>query len=202
MATILGFETLKLDELIPIPGNARRGDITGIRSSIKAHGQYRSLVVRRTPGGNVVLAGNHTMQALIAEGFTEARCEVIECSESDAIKINIGDNGLGDKATNDEAALADLLELLNGDFEGTSYTQQDFDDMRGLWDANDDETPDLDKLAEELGDPVDSDLWPTLRFKVPPEVRDDFYDLTNNCANPNDDNNRFMHLIQKVRASA
>lgn len=146
------------------------------------------------------MAGNHTMRALIEEGFTQARCEIIECSDADAIKINVGDNGWGDKATNDESALADLLELLGGDFEGTSYTQQDFDDMRGLWDADENTTPDLDKLADELGDPVDSDLWPTLRFKVPPEVRDDFYDLTNNAPNPNDDNNRFMHLIQKMRA--
>jgi hypothetical protein len=202
MATFLGFETLKLDELIPFPGNARRGDVEGIRTSIKAHGQYRSLVVRRTGGGDVVLAGNHTMRALIAEGYTQARCEVVECSDADAIKITVGDNGWADKATNDEQALAELLELLEGDFEGTSYTQHDYEDFKGLWDPTGETTPDLDSLATELGDPVDSDLWPTLRFKVPPSVRDDFYDLTNNAPNPNDDNNRFMHLIQKVRAAA
>jgi DNA modification methylase len=121
MATFLGYETLRLDELIPFPGNARRGDVEKIRASVRAHDQYRSLVVRRTPGGDVILAGNHTAQALIAEGRGDARCEVLECSESDAIKINLMDNKAADDATNDDDALSKLLAELDGDYEGTGY---------------------------------------------------------------------------------
>lgn len=202
MATFLGFETLKLDELIPFPGNARRGDIDGIRSSVRTHGQYRALVVRRTKGGDVILAGNHTARALIAEGFDQARCEVIECSDADAIKINLGDNNWADKATNDDAALADLLELLDGDFEGTGYTDEDFADIRAIVGSDDDDLSSLDELSTKLGEPVESDLWPTLRFKVPPNIRDDFYNLTEDCNDPNDDNIRFAFMIGKLRAIA
>ncbi len=121
MATFLGYETLRIDELIPFPGNARRGDVEKIRGSIRAHDQYRSLVVRRTPGGDVILAGNHTAQALIAEGRSDARCEVLECSESDAIKINLMDNKANDDATYEDDALSALLAELEGDYTGTGY---------------------------------------------------------------------------------
>jgi ParB-like chromosome segregation protein Spo0J len=125
MATFLGYETLRLDELIPFPGNARRGDVDKIRESIRAHDQYRSLVVRRTPGGDVILAGNHTAQALIAEGRADARCEVLECSESDAIKINLMDNKGSDDATNDDDALGALLSELDGDYFGTGFDEDE-----------------------------------------------------------------------------
>src|SRR3546814_12921166 len=69
-----------LDELTPFPGNAKRGDVDQIRASLRRNGQYRSLVVREIPNGPlIVLAGNHTMQALTAEGRSEARRVGTEC---------------------------------------------------------------------------------------------------------------------------
>jgi hypothetical protein len=60
--------------------------------------------------------------------------------------------------------------------------------------------PDLDALADELGEPEDDDLWPVLRFKVPPNIRDDFYDLSAGCETPDDDGARFIHLMNKLRS--
>ncbi|MER6274016.1 hypothetical protein [Streptomyces sp900105755] len=54
-----------LDDLRPFPGNARRGDPAVI---LHRTGQFRSLIVRDTGDGLVVLAGNHTLQALLAHG--------------------------------------------------------------------------------------------------------------------------------------
>lgn len=129
MATFLGYETLRLDELIPFPGNARRGDVEKIRSSIRAHDQYRSLVVRRTGAGDVILAGNHTAQALIAEGRDTARCEVLECSETDAVKINLMDNKANDDAGYEDDALAALLSELDGDYFGTGYAEDEANEL-------------------------------------------------------------------------
>lgn len=88
-------EELPLESLTPFPGNAKRGAVDRIRESLKEHGQYRALVVWHTPDGAfVVLAGNHTLLALKAEGVPQARCELIACDDSTARKINIADNRL------------------------------------------------------------------------------------------------------------
>jgi DNA modification methylase len=113
------------------PGNPRRGDVAAIRESVRRHGQYRAIVVRDPGDGPVILAGNHTCDALQAEGYETARCEIIECTDDEARRINAADNRLGelpDPATGeryDRQALADLLEALDGDYEGTGWEAED-----------------------------------------------------------------------------
>lgn len=138
-----------------------------MRSSLRAHGQYRSLVVRKLPGSYQILCGNHTAKGLKAEGYTEARCELIECSDVDAVKINLGDNRWSDLSDNDDEALMSLLEGLEGDYDGTGY---DAGDLEALYESED--TPALDWREE--GDPdtqmPDSSENPALadRFLIPP----------------------------------
>ncbi|MGW1352809.1 hypothetical protein ACWCQE_26605 [Streptomyces sp. NPDC002409] len=85
-ATYVGTATLPLTALTLYPGNPKRGDIGTILSSLRRHGQYRSLVVQSieppqdaTPTDPIavplplsaqcfVLAGNHTVQALSHHG--------------------------------------------------------------------------------------------------------------------------------------
>ncbi|GHB88265.1 hypothetical protein GCM10010306_099060 [Streptomyces umbrinus] len=68
-ATHVRTETIPLDQLEPFPNNARWGNVELILSSLKRNGQYRGLVVRAIPDSPlVVLAGNHTMQALQLHG--------------------------------------------------------------------------------------------------------------------------------------
>jgi hypothetical protein len=116
---------IPIDELTPYPGNARRGNVDLIRESVRRNGQYRALVVRSVDGAYVVLAGNHTMRALAAEGHKTARCELIDCTDAEARRIVVADNRLSDRATDDKQALAELLTLLDGDLEGTGYTAKD-----------------------------------------------------------------------------
>jgi site-specific DNA-methyltransferase (adenine-specific) len=121
-----------LSSLQPFPGNARRGDVTAIRASIRRFGQYRAVVVRDAgDGGLVVLAGNHTVAALAAEGHSAARCEVIVCSDDEARRINLADNRLAELGTYDDGDLAVLLQGLDGDFAGTGWGQCDLDALLG-----------------------------------------------------------------------
>lgn len=123
---------IPLDELTPFPGNAKRGDVDTIRASLRRNGQYRSLVVREIPDGPlIVLAGNHTMQALAAEGHATARCEVVLCDEDTARRINLADNRTAELGEYDDDALAELLSYLDGDYEGTGYTEADIDELLG-----------------------------------------------------------------------
>ena len=57
----LTVERIKLGDLRPLPGNARRGDVDAIVDSLRRNGQFRPLVVQRSTG--YVLGGNHTLQA-------------------------------------------------------------------------------------------------------------------------------------------
>ncbi|MFJ2093110.1 hypothetical protein ACIOEW_28135 [Streptomyces sp. NPDC087901] len=68
-ATYLRTETIPLAQLQPFPGNAKRGDVGTILTSLCHNGQYRSLVVREVePDRYVTLTGNHTTQAIAAHG--------------------------------------------------------------------------------------------------------------------------------------
>jgi 16S rRNA G966 N2-methylase RsmD len=125
-ATYIRTADIPLDELTPFPGNAKRGDVDTIRTSLRRNGQYRSLVVREIPNGPlIVLAGNHTMQALTAEGHQTARCEVVLCDDNTARRINLADNRTAELGEYDNDALAELLSYLDGDYEGTGYTDDD-----------------------------------------------------------------------------
>lgn len=186
---------IPLADLTQFPGNAKVGDVETIRASLRRTGQYRALVVRDTGDGLVILAGNHTSMALAAEGHTTARCEIIQCSDDEARRINLADNKTAELGSYDDDALVELLSYLDDDYTGTGWTAGDIEYLITP-------PPDLDQLAAEYGEPEDNDLWPILRFKISPEVRDDFLDLTARCEQPSDMTIRFLYLLQRLRAMA
>jgi ParB/Sulfiredoxin domain len=61
MTTTPTTEYVPIDDLVPFPGNPRRGNVAAIKQSLEENGQYRPIVVRRQT--REVLAGNHTLQA-------------------------------------------------------------------------------------------------------------------------------------------
>jgi DNA modification methylase len=153
-----------LDELTPFPGNAKRGDVEAIRASLKRNGQYRSLVVREVPNGPlIVLAGNHTLQALAAEGHDSARCEIVRCDDATARRINLADNRTAELGAYDDDALAALLKDLDGDYDGTGWNEEDLEALTVINETEqgpalaDDELP----IPEPPADPVSriGDLW-------------------------------------------
>ncbi|KAB7850135.1 pyridoxal-phosphate dependent enzyme [Streptomyces mobaraensis] len=155
-------DQIPLDQLTPYPGNAKRGDVEAIRASLRKNGQYRSLVVRHIENGPlIVLAGNHTMRALAAEGAEEARCEIVECDDATARRINLADNKLAELGDYDDRALLDLLDGLGKDYEGTGYSDEDLTRLLAppaSESALDAAAPDLAASGPSLAD----------RFLVPP----------------------------------
>lgn len=123
-ATYVETRDVPLTALTPYQGNAKRGRVEEIRASIRRHDQYRSLVVRfEAPDQLTILAGNHTFQALKAEGRTTARCEIIQCDDDTALRINLADNRTAEIGGYDNDALAALLADLDGDYEGTGWSE-------------------------------------------------------------------------------
>lgn len=121
----VGTRDIPISDLTRFPGNARRGNVAEIRKSIRRHGQYRAIVVRDCAEGLVILAGNHTRDALEAEGHESARCEVITCTDDEARRVNIADNRMSDLAVDDSDAIAELLSYLDDDYDGTGWSAED-----------------------------------------------------------------------------
>lgn len=153
------FATIDIATIQPHPKNVRQGDIGAISESLKAHGQYRPIVVdRRT---NQILAGNHTWRAAKSLGWSQIAVGFIETKDDDdATRILLADNRTTDLASYDDAGLADLLKQLNASDQGLEGTLFDGDDLDDL----------LSKLNTELKldstKPIDVDSW-TFQNKCP-----------------------------------
>lgn len=148
---------LPISDLTRYPGNPRRGNVGEIRTSVRRLGQYRSVVVRDTGQALVILAGNHTTDAMAAEGHATVRGEVIECSDDEARRINLADNRLAELGGYDDTDLAALLAELDGDFDGTGWTQDDLDAL-------------LDDDPPSLGDPDDAPEVPAEPITRPGDI--------------------------------
>ncbi|MFJ4469553.1 hypothetical protein ACIP2X_18960 [Streptomyces sp. NPDC089424] len=242
-ATYVRTEEVPLGELTPFPGNARRGDVRLILESLRTSGQYRSLIARQLPDGLVVLAGNHTLQALALHGrgpctasiptFARpdadcalcngtrwepaARVEVVDCDEETARRINLVDNRAAEKGDWDLDGLVELLSYLP-DLDGTGYTDADVErllapppsleelaDTYAPREDYGDEPPARATATAETTDAVVGDaeqgsgLWPVLRLRIPPAVRDEFYAATASCPRSADDGARLAWLLELTR---
>jgi DNA modification methylase len=135
---------VSLERLVSFPGNPRRGDVDAIRASLRAHGQYRSVVVNERD--LVVLAGNHLVEAARREGFSDLAVDFVDVDEDQARRIVAVDNRTSDLADYDAAALIELLSLCE-DLDGTGYDDQALDalisDTQAELPAEDDEPPAL-----------------------------------------------------------
>ncbi|MFJ2205969.1 hypothetical protein [Streptomyces microflavus] len=187
-------EARPIGDLSPYPGNARRGDVAVILESLCRNSQYRSLIVRETePGALVVLAGNHTLQGLAAHGpgpcglvtkvngeeqpcalcrgeewTPEARCEIVHCDDDTARRINLVDNRSAELGTWDNEALAELLGQADDDLTGTGYSSGDLDDLLTALDEANDDGPDDEEPEPEQPAQTPPTTTPAAADLVPP----------------------------------
>jgi DNA modification methylase len=109
-----------VSKLTPHPSNPRKGDVAAIEASIIANGFYGAVVAQRSTG--YVLAGNHRLEAAIAQGLASVPVIWLECDDDEALRVLLADNRTNDLAGYDEAALAKLLDGMDA-LEGTGYDQ-------------------------------------------------------------------------------
>jgi DNA modification methylase len=141
--SLLGL-ALPIDALTPDPANARtHGDrnLAAIRASLSKFGQRKPVVVQRQ--GMVVRAGNGTLAAAKALGWTRLAAVVVDESDIEATGFAIADNRTAELAEWDDDALGRLLAALDAD--------PDFDaTLTGFSEA---EIARLQAPAEGLSDP-------------------------------------------------
>ncbi len=208
MISFLGYKKIPLDQLETFPGNPNVGDVPKILESLKSNGAFRSLIVRKHDDRYTVLAGNHTKLAMVEHGNgkcgtelcglcgngwdSKPRCEIYECDDETAVKVNIADNRIPEFSHRDDESLGELLMGLE-DLTGTGYST---DDLRLFLPQ---EPPSLEELSEQYGEPDEAaPVWPVLTFRVSPTVRDHFLELTEDAEDPADPVSRFMFLLGKA----
>lgn len=215
MIEFVGNKKIPLDQLETFPGNPNIGDVPRILESLRANGVFRSLIVRKQGSQYTIMAGNHTKAAMVEHGAGDCdyergrdsdqppcgvchdgwdakpRCEIYECDDQTANRINLADNRIPEFSHRDDQALAELLMSLE-DLTGSGYTT---DDLR-LYLPQD--PPVLEEMAEQYGEPEVEPVWPTLTFKVHPSVRDDFIEVTERAEDPGDPVSRFVYLLGKA----
>jgi len=119
-------EAVPIEDVTPYPGNARRGDIPKIRTSLLKHGQYKSLPVQRSTG--YVLMGNNTYAAMRELGYTVVAVKYLDVDDDKAREMLLVDNASSDEAIYDDRALAALLAKVE-DWDASGYAPDDLDDL-------------------------------------------------------------------------
>lgn len=122
-----------VDDLTPLPGNPRRGDVDAVARSLARFGQRKPVTIR--PDGTVT-AGNHTRAAAIQLGWTHVAAVAIDEDDASAKAWALADNRTSDLATNDDEDLAAMLaEIQAADADllaATSYTDDDLEALLAL----------------------------------------------------------------------
>lgn len=118
-------ESVAIDTLIPDPANARRHDqknLDAIKGSLQKFGQQKNIVVRN----NIVLAGNGTLEAAKALGWTHVTVKrADDLSSVDAAAFALADNRSAELASWDMETLGTALHSLRE--EGFDLTDIGFD---------------------------------------------------------------------------
>jgi hypothetical protein len=188
---------IPVDSIEEHPRNFNFGDVGAISESMDEHGFYGAVLVHRST--RFILAGNHRYRTAKIKGATTIPGFWLDCDEDTALRILAVDNRTTHLATFDEEALVKLLASVattNRGLAGTGYSGEDLQDL--VQQLN---PPDLSKLGGGGGGADGKDLWPVLRFKVPPEVRDRWYQATDPAEDQTDEGRFYwaLELLEKPR---
>lgn len=156
-------ETISIESLTLDPANARRHgkrNLEAIKGSLLRFGQQRPVVVDQN---GVVVAGNGTVEAARALGWTELKAVRTALVGAERTAFAIADNRTAELAAWDDDALARALEALRCDDAidelATGFTEEEIErivrDLGGTGDIEEDEVPAPPK--EPVARP--GDLW-------------------------------------------
>jgi len=153
-------ERVKVDELTADPANVRKHNeknMAAIKGSLRRFGQQKPIVV---DADGIVRAGNGTLAAAIALGWTHIDIHRTELRGAEATAYAIADNRTAELAEWDEAALAQQLAGLQIEdeelAEAAGFTVAEMQALQGATvEVQEDEVP------EPPADPITKpgDLW-------------------------------------------
>lgn len=182
-ANIGEHQTVPLLSLNHYSKNPRRGDVQAIKGSIVANGIFRPVIVNKgtyTEKPNEILAGNHTVKAireLAEENPDDRRWQQVEVWMVDvdaerAARIVLADNRTADLGSYDNEELLGLLDMMDGDLDGTGY---DADDLELIEQS----LADLEASEDELSNDSSGDDYEPVAIN---HLADSFSHAANDCS--------------------
>jgi len=119
-----------IEQLTPLPGNPRKGDVQSVMKSYETFGQRKPIVARKD---GTVIAGNHQLEAAKQLGWTEIAVVFVDEDEKTSKAFALADNRTHDLGTYDDNSLADLLNELNETdkelYSATGYSNEYLDEL-------------------------------------------------------------------------
>ena len=139
-----------ISQLTLLPGNPRRGDVEAVKASLDKFGQRKPIVVRKSD--RVVIAGNHTLQAAQALGWSEIAVVWVDDDDTMSKAFALADNRTAELGDYDEDALAALIGEVGAlDPELLEATGWDSESVSELLDRMQTELPvDVDEVPEDV----------------------------------------------------
>ncbi len=202
-------ETIKLVDLRPDDGNANRGTERGtymLRRSLEKLGAGRSILLDKN---GRIIAGNKTAESAADVGLDDVL--IIRTRGDQLVAVLREDLDLDDPTGQArELAYADnrtaqvsldwepqsILTDLNAGADLSDWFQPW--ELEGLTGGN---TPSLDDLADEYGDPGERDFWPFIRVQVAPDTFTRWQSLM--AAVPGEDEaNKAAQILEAVDVTA
>ena len=160
-----------IDDLVPLAGNPRRGDVDAVMKSYERFGQRKPIVARKND--KMVIAGNHQLEAAKRLGWTEIAVVWVDDDEDTAMAFALADNRIADLGTYDDSALLELLMAV--DLDGTGYTTDDLSEIMTRVDL----PPPVEITFDDNNGPGEHNgssvltwgylQWRTIRVRVTPE---------------------------------
>lgn len=96
-----------VDQVKPMSGNPRRGDVEAVARSLERFGQHRPIVVQRSSGE--IIAGNHTFLAAVSLGWDQVAVLWTDDDRETAVARSLADNRTHEEGGYDNAELAALM---------------------------------------------------------------------------------------------
>lgn len=126
---------MSVDDLVPLENNPRIGDVDAIARSLARFGQRRPLVARKSEvegEPHTVIAGNHTLEAAKALGWTEVAVLLVTDDAETAKGFALADNRISDLGTFDPDLLVEMLESVSMDSDLLLATGYDIQDLEAM----------------------------------------------------------------------
>lgn len=154
------------DLMVPIesvqrhPENYNEGDVELIDESFEINGMYDALKVQRSTG--YIVVGNHTYETCLLRGAKDVPVIWLDIDDETALRIMVADNEIARAARPNRERLLNVMQKMPHTM-GTGMAPRDIEVLQALQNS---------PLRFER------EAWPTLSFRVPPEVKRAFFDLT------------------------
>lgn len=112
----------------PWPGNPRRGDVEGLRLSLRRWGLTKPILVQKDSG--YIIAGNHIWRAAVAEGYQTIAVVYRDMTDVEARAYLLADNKWSERGSSDPDAVREWLEALYAEGavdDALGYTSEEVD---------------------------------------------------------------------------